>query len=189
MKTKRLAVVMALTAVMAPAAAFAHPGHSLSGLGAGLAHPFLGLDHLLAMVAVGVWAAQQPAGRAWQGPVLFVAMLGAGALIAIAGWRMPFAEPGVAASVILLGLMVAGASRVPASAGLAAIAAFAVMHGHAHGAEAVAPIGGYVAGFLAASALLHTGGYAAGRLLTPTRYGVAVAGLAIAAAGAALAVG
>lgn len=186
--TKRLAIA-AVATLAVPAAAFAHPGHGLIGLGAGLAHPFQGLDHLLAMVAVGIWAALQPAGRAWQGPALFLAMLVVGAGVGLSGLTLPLTEPGIAASVVLLGLLVIGTTWVPASASLALIGTFALLHGHAHGAEAVAPVAGYVSGFLAASALLHAGGYMAGRVLNQTRYGIATAGLSIAAAGAVLALG
>lgn len=192
MKINRKALVLAalaLAPILGPGAAIAHPGHELSGLGAGLIHPFLGLDHLLAMTAVGVWAALQPAHRAWQAPALFVAMAAAGAGIGLAGAGLPLVEPGIAASVVLMGLLIAGAARVPASASLALIGGFAVLHGQAHAAEAVAPLGGYVAGFLAASAALHAGGYVTGRMLSATRYGVSVAGFLITAAGAALALG
>lgn len=188
MKIVRLLALSA--AVMAvPGLASAHPDHQLTGFAGGLAHPFLGLDHLLAMVAVGLWAALQTARRAWRGPLLFVAMLAVGAVVGMAGIRVPFAEPGIAASVFLLGLLVAGSALVPASAALALIAAFAFLHGTAHGAEAVAPIAGYMAGFLVASGLLHIGGFLAGRALSTVRHGVAAAGLSIAAAGVALAVG
>lgn len=172
-----------------PGTAFAHPGHELTGLSAGLAHPFLGTDHLLAMLAVGVWAALQPANRAWYGPALFIVMLAGGAALGLAGIGLPFVEPGILASVMLLGFLVAGANLVPAPVSLAAIAAFAVLHGHAHGAEAVEPLAGYATGFIGASAILHLLGYAGGRQLAATRYGIAAAGLSIAAAGAVLAFG
>lgn len=183
-------VAIALTAVVAaPATVLAHPGHELTGLGAGIAHPLMGLDHFLAMLAVGVWAAMQPARIAWQGPAAFLAMLAVGAGLGLAGVGLPLVEPGVAASVILFGLLICGAAFVPASASLAMIGGFALLHGHAHGAEAVAPIGGYAAGFILASACLHLGGYAIGRRLTKLQYGIATAGALIAAAGTALALG
>lgn len=187
MKFARTMLLAGAAASLLPGAAFAHPGHELTGLSAGLAHPFLGTDHLLAMLAVGVWAALQPANRAWQGPALFITMLAAGAALGLAGISLPFVEPGILASVMLLGILVAGAKLVPAPASLALIAAFAVLHGHAHGAEAVEPLAGYAAGFIGASALLHLLGYVGGRQLAATRYGVAAAGLSIATAGAILA--
>lgn len=189
MKIIRRLSLAAIAAASLPATAMAHPGHDLNGLAAGLSHPLLGLDHLLAMVAVGVWAAMQPTRRAWQGPALFMAMLAAGAGLGLGGLALPMVEPGIAASVVLLGLLVVGSAWVPAAASLSLIGVFALLHGHAHGAEAVAPVAAYVGGFLVASAALHAGGYVGGRLLAVTRYGTAAAGLSIAAAGLAMALG
>ncbi|MEW5963599.1 MAG: HupE/UreJ family protein [Pseudomonadota bacterium] len=167
--------------------AFAHTGHATSGLAAGLAHPMAGLDHLLAMLAVGVWAAMQPTSRAWAGPAVFVAMLAAGAGLGLAGIAVPFVEPGILASVVLFGVMIVAARHLPADAGLAMIGGFALLHGHAHGTEAVGAVAGYMAGFMAASALLHMAGFALGRTAAMVRYGVPAAGLAFVAAGVALA--
>lgn len=189
MKTlKKLAMVAVSLGTLATPA-LAHTGPAVSGLGSGLAHPFMGLDHLLAMAAVGVWAALQPSGRAWHAPAVFLAMLAAGAFVGMAGIDVPFVEPGILASVMLFGLMIAAATVLPSSVGLATIAAFAVLHGHAHGTEAVGAVAGYMAGFMTASSALHLGGYAAGRQLQRVRFAAPVAGLAIAAAGAALLVG
>jgi urease accessory protein len=186
MKTLYRTATTALAVCVAAAPAAAHTGHVTSGLGAGLAHPFMGLDHLLAMVAVGLWAAMQPTGRAWRAPALFVAVLTAGAAVGMAGVEVPFVEPGILASVILFGLMIAGATLLPPAAAMTAIAAFAFLHGHAHGTEAVGSVAGYMTGFIAASAALHLGGYAAGSMLRQIRYALPAAGLVIAAAGAAM---
>ncbi|WP_193368697.1 HupE/UreJ family protein [Pelagibius marinus] len=169
--------------------ASAHTGGAVSGLTAGLAHPFLGLDHLLVMLAVGLWAAAQPAVRAWRGPALFLALLAVGGLTGLAGGALPFVEPGILASVVVLGAMVFAARRLPAGLGLAVLGGFALLHGQAHGAEAVGGLGGYFVGFLAASAGLHLGGFAAGQMLARWRYGLPAAGLGLGLAGLALVAG
>lgn len=168
-------------------AAFAHTGHATSGLAAGLAHPMAGLDHLLAMLAVGVWAAMQPSSRAWAGPAVFVVLLFAGAGLGLTGIALPLVEPGILASVVLFGVMIIAGRHIPAGAGLALIGSFALLHGHAHGTEAVGTVTGYMAGFMAASALLHAAGFALGRTVALVRYGVPATGLALMAAGVALA--
>lgn len=159
---------VALAALLGTGAALAHPGHGAAvSLAAGLAHPF-GIDHLLAMVAVGVWsAAALPAGRRWAGPLAFLAAMAAGAGLAMARVALPFVEAGVAASLLVFGAMLAFATRVPAGAGLALIAAAASLHGFAHGAElpAGASAAGYALGFLATTALLHGGGVGLGLVL------------------------
>ena len=189
MRTTKLLIALALAAGALAGPALAHTGHGSTGLHEGLAHPFAGLDHLLAMAAVGVWAALQPARKAWAGPAVFVAMLAAGALIGMADIDVPFVEPGIVASVVLFGALIASAPVVPVPAGLAMIGAFALLHGHAHGTEAAGAVAGYMAGFLASSAALHLSGYVAGSMLSRIRFAVPVAGLAIAAAGAVLAAG
>ncbi|WP_157272009.1 HupE/UreJ family protein [Azohydromonas aeria] len=158
----RAAAALALAG--AAGAASAHPGHAAS-LADGLAHPFLGLDHLLAMVAVGLWSARAlPAARRWQGPAAFLAAMLLAALAAPAGLALPGVEVAIAASVLLCGALVAGGARLGAGAGLALVAVTALLHGAAHGAEApVAGIGGFLAfalGFTASTAALHGAGLA-----------------------------
>lgn len=186
MKTTKLISATLVSLLVVTDAAFAHPGHGTSGIAAGLAHPMAGLDHLLAMVAVGVWAAMQPAARAWQAPVAFMTMLAAGAGLGLAGVQLPMVEPGIVASVILFGAMILAGRTLPASAGLVMVGAFALLHGHAHGTEAAGAIGPYMAGFLVASAALHAFGYVAGRSVATLRYGLPVTGVALMAAGALL---
>lgn len=171
--------------------ALAHGGASPGGFAGGALHPLGGLDHLLAMVAVGLWAAQL-GGRALLGvPLAFLAALAAGAGVAWAGVALPAVEPGILASLVVIGLLVACAVRMPAALGAGLVAVFALLHGHAHGAEM--PAAGapalYALGFLAATALLHLGGIAAGRLLPRGFYAVRAAGAAVAAAGGLLALG
>lgn len=182
---KKLVPAVLLAAAAVPA--FAHPGHDTTTLAAGLVHP-LGLDHLLAMVAVGLWSAAAFGGaRRLAGPALFMAALLAGAVAGAAGWGHALVEPAIAASVVVLGVMLAFARRLPAAAGLVLVAVAGSLHGLAHGAELPAAGGfaAYAAGFLAATALLHGVGLAAApRLLALPAVvwrtlsgGVALAGL------------
>jgi urease accessory protein len=145
--------------------AFAHPGHDVSGLAAGLMHPFTGLDHLLAMLAVGIWAAQlnskESGGRKlWLLPASFMTMLAAGAAIAMQWPSLTMVETGIAVSVLALGLLVSLSLQLPAMLTVAITALFGLLHGYAHGLElpeSAAPAA-YALGFLAATASLHCGG-------------------------------
>jgi urease accessory protein len=153
--------LLALLLAMAPALACAHPGHPDSGSWAGLLHPFHGLDHVLAAVAVGVWAAGLHGRASYAVPAAFVAAMAAGAGLALAGFSVPAMEPMIAVSVLALGALVACDARIPALAGLALIAAFAPFHGAAHVAGMPAAAGGaagFVLGLLIATALLHAAG-------------------------------
>ena len=142
----------------------AHTGHGTSGLYGGLLHPF-GLDHLLAMVAVGVWSVSAlPNQKAWWGPATFMLALVAGALLGVAGVHVPLLENLIAMSVVMFGAMlVASRMRLPGTLGLGLIAVAASFHGIAHGAET--PETGfamYALGFLLTTAVLHFGGVLAG---------------------------
>ena len=143
-------------------AAIAHPGHAghLPGALAGLMHPFLGLDHLLAMLAVGVWATQLGGRAQWLLPLSFVALLAAGGGLAIAGVGLPMVEGGIATSVLLLGILIALAVKMPTALAAAMVGVFALFHGHAHGSEmpAFSTPWQYAFGFMLASALLHGAG-------------------------------
>ncbi|NWF46956.1 HupE/UreJ family protein [Hydrogenophaga sp. D2P1] len=163
-------------------AAQAHTGHSTHSLMEGLVHPF-GLDHLLAMVAVGVWSVSAlPQGKAWQGPATFLLALVASAALGAAGVSLPFLEQGVALSVVLFGAMLVLARQpMPAAVGLGLVAAAASLHGLAHGAETPATgFAGYASGFLLTTAALHIGGVFAGlgiRRALNERSGWALGGL------------
>lgn len=162
--SKLLRGAAALGLALAAGTASAHTGHGTESLFQGLAHP-LGLDHLLAMVAVGVWSAAAFDGaRRWIAPLTFLAAMTAAALLAMAGLALPFVEHGIALSVAMFGAMLAFAKRVPAAPGLALVAAAAALHGVAHGAElpAGASMAGYALGFLATTAALHAGGVGLG---------------------------
>jgi len=175
-------------------AAQAHTGHGTSSLFEGLVHP-LGADHLLAMIAVGLWSATSlPAGKVWQGPATFMLALLAGAALGIAGLTMPMLDQLIALSVVLFGaLLVLGRLHMPAYIGLGLVAAAASLHGLAHGAEAPASgFATYAIGFLATTVLLHITGAAAGLgirryLARQSTWLLAAAGSLLGAAGVVLA--
>lgn len=155
---------LAVGLMAAAASASAHTGQGTLGFFAGLEHP-MGLDHLLAMVAVGVWsAAALPAGRKAWGPVAFIAALIGGAALGAQGFALPLVDSAIAMSVVLFGLMLVLARRLPAAAGLALIAVSASLHGLAHGAELPggASFAAYAAGFVLTTAALHTTGLSLG---------------------------
>ena len=132
-------------------------GSQGAGLMAGLTHPLVGLDHLLAMIAVGIWAGQLGGRAVWLIPLTFVSVMAAAATLASFGLLLPLMEPAIACSVLVLGLLIAGSVRVPTSLGVLLVGLFAVCHGYAHGLElsqAASPIL-YGAGFVLATALLH----------------------------------
>ncbi|MDP3814180.1 HupE/UreJ family protein [Pseudomonas sp.] len=161
--------LFAIALFLTPAAAFAHSGHDHSGLMAGLAHPLFGLDHLLAMLAVGLWAAQQSGAARWALPLSFVASMLLGGLLGFNGVQLPLVETGIAASVLAFGLLLAVAIRLPLALSLGLTALFALSHGLAHGLELpeLASPWGYATGFVVATAALHASGYALVRLLPP----------------------
>jgi len=171
-------------------AAQAHTGHGTHSLMEGLVHPF-GLDHLLAMVAVGVWSVSAlPQGKAWQGPATFLAALVLSAALGAAGVTLPYLEHGVSLSVVLFGAMLIAARRpVPVWLGLGLVAAASSLHGLAHGSETPETgFAGYAVGFLLTTAALHIGGVFAGlgiRRWLAERSGLALGGLgaALGAAG------
>jgi urease accessory protein len=159
-------VLATLLAFALPAAAFAHTGiaaHAHSPLGAGFLHPFLGADHLLTMVAVGLFAAMTGGRARWAYPASFLAAMVAGGLLGFEGAALPVVEPAILASVVVLGAAVAFALRPPLTLACGVIALFGLAHGYAHGLEAPA-LGGlaYAAGFVAATSLLHGAGLVLG---------------------------
>ena len=166
--------------------ASAHTGnHAASGFAGGLAHPFMGLDHLLAMIAIGLWAAQQGGRALWAIPATFVAAMGLGFVLAGSGLQLPNVEPAIAVSVLMLGLLVAMRQHAPLLAGMSIAAVFALFHGAAHGLEmpqAASPVL-YGLGFMLATACLHGVGLA-GNVIG--RHAMRLAGAAIAVTGLAL---
>jgi urease accessory protein len=190
-----LAVALGVLAVLAGASPA--DAHLLNAAGAGwsqgFAHPFSGLDHILAMVAVGIWAAQNGRPALWLLPVAFPLAMMAGGLLALAGVPVPGVETGIAASVAVLGLMIALAARPPLAVAVALVGLFALFHGHAHGTElpeAASPVL-YGLGFVVATGILHAIGLAIGYVIRQPlgARAVRVGGAAIALAGAGLFIG
>ncbi|MBA3937916.1 MAG: HupE/UreJ family protein [Planctomycetes bacterium] len=190
----RLATIALLTLAV-PAALVAHPGHGPADFAAGAMHPLQGLDHLLAMLAVGllgVRTALAPGGdrRAlWLIPGAFLMAMLAGGLIALAGVPLPGAEWGIALSVLVFGSILALARPARTAVACAVVAAFAVCHGHAHIAEMGAgDAGAYATGFLATTTVLHAAGLGLGMLVACSWSGASlrVAGGLIACASLAL---
>lgn len=149
--------------VLFPEAAWAHTGVGPAhGFAHGFTHPVLGWDHLLAMVAVGLWAAQRGDKAVWTLPATFVATMVLGGILGATAVGLPGVETGILASVLVLGALVAVAARFPLALSVAVVALFALFHGHAHGTEMPATVSGftYGIGFATATALLHAAGIA-----------------------------
>jgi urease accessory protein len=159
---RKVALTATLGLALAPIA-FAHTGHlgSHNGLAQGMLHPWTGLDHMLAMVTVGLWAALRRGRMMWGLPLAFMLGMTLGGVLGINAVALPGVENGIAASVLVLGLAVAvAAMRVPAIGALALVALSGMFHGHAHGAEMAAGAGAavYTIGMLASTASLHATG-------------------------------
>lgn len=163
---KKVVLVSALA--VSSSAVFAHSGHEhTSSFMSGFSHPLGGLDHLLAMVAVGLWAASLGGRALYAVPVAFVAMMLLGGGAAMAGLEVPFVEQGILLSVMVLGALVLGAKRLPVAVCAAIAGGFAVFHGVAHGMEM--PANGaaaqYALGFAVATTALHLVGVGFGQLM------------------------
>jgi len=200
MQTKLKNALVLIAASALPIWANAHIGHETGEVAhnyastflSGFMHPLTGLDHLAAMVAVGLWSALA-ARRAWPdllwAPLGFAAMLLGGALLGLQGVQLPAVEPMIAASLLVIGLLVLTRWRVPGIAAAALVGVFAVFHGLAHGYELAGDANALpvVVGMLAATVLLHAAGVAAGWALRHANVwvprlagaGVAVFGLAL----------
>jgi len=160
-----LALTAALGVSTVSTAAFAHPGHAeASGFAAGFAHPIGGLDHILAMVGVGLFAWMLKGRALWLVPVAFVGMMAIGGVLGVFQVPVPMVELGIALSIIVIGGLVALGKSIPVAAAMAIVGVFAIFHGHAHSTEMPAAMSGltYGMGFIAATALLHTIGIATG---------------------------
>ena len=185
MNSKFIRWCIALMSIAFCGIANAHPGHG-GGLVAGITHPLFGLDHLLAMVAVGVWAFQLGGRAKWLVPASFVALMAVAGGVGMAGIALPMVESGIATSVLILGLLIAFSVRVTPALGAFIVALFAIFHGHAHGAEM--PLLGsawqYGIGFVASTAALHGLGLALGKGLNKQSLWLRAGGVAVAASGA-----
>jgi urease accessory protein len=185
----RSAAAILFTIPILATPAFAHTGDGLTGgfLG-GFAHPLFGPDHVVAMVAVGLWGAFLGPPAIWLLPVVFPLVMAFGGALGILGVPIPGIEIGIAVSAIVLGLMVALAARPPLWIAAVLVGAFAIFHGHAHGAELPpgADAVAYSVGFVVATGFLHLCGIGIGLLARwpAGRIAVRAAGGAIALAGA-----
>ncbi|HRC36679.1 MAG: HupE/UreJ family protein [Rubrivivax sp.] len=161
----RPAALLMLALLAIPAWAHEQSGQA-AGFVTGLLHPVSGLDHVLAMVAVGLWGAQLGAPAIWLLPVTFPLVMAIGGFLGLLGVPLPGVEVGIAASAVLLGAMVATESRPPLALAAALVAFFAVFHGHAHGTELPPGQSGllYSFGFVVATGCLHAVGIALGLL-------------------------
>ncbi|MDB6065436.1 MAG: urease accessory protein [Pedosphaera sp.] len=185
----KLAAVAALFA-LTPMLAQAHhlPGQ-VSGFASGLSHPVLGLDHILVMLGVGLWAAQLGGRSLWLVPATFVSLMTVGGALGMMGVHVPMVETGILASVLVLGILIAAAARLPLAVSMGVVGLFAIFHGHAHGTEIPAAASGfsYAMGFVLATAGLHACGIGLGlaaQKQLPARLPVMrLAGAAIAVAG------
>lgn len=183
----KMAGAAGAASLMAAAPAFAHTGGILhaAGFAAGFTHPLSGLDHLLAMVAVGWWATQNQRRAVWILPLAFSIMLMTGLILGISGVRIPIVESGIAGSVLALGLLIAFTVRLPILTATIVTGCFALLHGLAHGIEMQAgtSAGMFGAGLMLATFALHIAGVLAGSATLSQRAG-RVVGAGIAAAGA-----
>lgn len=192
---KKLMTAAALTALAGPA--LGHTGQGgADGFLHGLMHPILGADHLLAMLAVGLWSGFVLPRRVWAGAATFLAAMAAGAGLSWAGVSVPGVEALILGSVVVFGLLVllarSGQGAGAARAALAAIAVFAACHGHAHATEATGAVAAYLGGFLIATAGLHLAGFGLARAVARGDAAAAVQralGAAIAASGVWMMVG
>jgi urease accessory protein len=191
------AASLALAAIAVPTVASAHPGHEgAPGFIHGFLHPLGGLDHILAMVAVGLFAARLGGRALWLVPASFVAAMAAAGFAGMAGFALPHVEAGIALSILVLGAAIALEMTMPVAAAMGLVAFFAVFHGYAHGAEMPETVSGlaYGGGFVVATAALHTLGIGLGLLIgrsseVVSRRILQVGGGAAAVAGAALLAG
>ncbi len=169
----------------------AHIGHGVAhGFTSGFGHPITGVDHILAMIAVGMFAAHLGGRALWLVPMSFVSMMAVGGALGVTGVNLPLVELGIAMSVIVLGALVALQTSMSTSIAMGLVGFFAVFHGHAHGAEMPASVSGltYAAGFMLATAVLHVAGIGMGLGLSQaasiySRRVIQAGGVAMAAAG------
>jgi len=147
--------------LLAASPAMAHTGvGAVSGFSVGFGHPIGGLDHVLAMVAVGILAAQMGGKSLWFVPASFVAMMIVGGLLGMGGVHVPFVELGIIGSVVVLGIVIAAGRQMPMGFAMALVGLMAIFHGHAHGTEMPVTASGleYGVGFVLATAMLHAVG-------------------------------
>lgn len=165
MRFKRCAVVVMLT--LAAGMASAHEGTGVAGgFASGFLHPILGWDHVIAMVAVGLWGAFLGKPAIWILPIVFPLVMAFAGALGVMGVPVPAVETGIAVSAVVLGVMIAIAAKPPIAIAAVIVGMFAIFHGHAHGTELpnAANALAYSLGFVIATGLLHVGGIAFGSL-------------------------
>ena len=187
----RQQLIIALCTLAVPLTATAHTfGTHGAGFLQGMLHPLNGLDHLLAMLAVGLWASQLGGRALWAVPSSFVGAMVLGGVLGMTGYALPFTETVIVLSVLTLGLMISFAVRVPTAVGMLLVGGFAMFHGHAHGMEMMQAASGvlYALGFVITTSALHVAGILAGigLLQIDSRHVVRGSGIAIAMTGLAL---
>ena len=187
MRLLRWGLRASLLLMLTPVPAAAHTGSLSGGFLGGFTHPLFGPDHVVAMVAVGLWGAFLGAPAMFVLPIVFPLVMAVGGVLGILGVSLPGAEIAIAASAIVLGLMVASAARPPLWIAATIVGAFAIFHGYAHGAELPAgtDAAAYSIGFVKATGLLHLTGISLGLTVRwpDGRVGVRGTGAAIACAG------
>jgi urease accessory protein len=190
MRPQHFAILIATSAALLgidALPALAHSGSSTGGFIGGFAHPLFGPDHVVAMVAVGLWGAFLGAPAIWLLPIVFPLVMALGGALGILGVTLPAVETGIAASAVVLGMMVALAAKPPLWVAAVLVGVFAIFHGHAHGTElpAGADAVAYSLGFVIATGLLHLAGIGFGLLARwpAGRLAVRAAGGAIALVG------
>lgn len=156
-----LTVLLLLIANGADAHTFGAAG---AGFAEGVGHPVGGLDHLLAMTAVGLWAGLKGGRAVWMVPLSFVVMMAVGGVVGMLGIPVPMVEPGIAGSVLVFGVLIAWSSRLPVGLGMAVVGLLAICHGHAHGTEMpqAASAIRYGLGFVLGTGVLHAVGVGLG---------------------------
>jgi urease accessory protein len=174
--TFRLQTFLPMTATFAfaPSIALAHTGHGdTSGFVHGLAHPVFGVDHVLVMVMIGIFAVQLAGRSVWAVPVAFLSAMALGGLLGLLGVATPIAEAGIIVSIVGLAAIIMFRVKMPVAAAVAMSGFFAIFHGHAHGTELPGDGSavGYAAGFLVSTALLHVAGLGFGLALQRGRQG------------------
>jgi urease accessory protein len=186
---RSLRLGLSVLAALAPTLAFAHIGvGSTHGFVHGFSHPIGGIDHILAMVAVGIFAANLGGRALWAVPLTFMGFMLAGGALGMFGMPLPFVEVGIALSIVVLGIAVAVKWDWPVAAAMAMVGLFAIFHGHAHGTEMPLDASGaaYALGFVAATGLLHLVGIGFAIGVTSRAYSqriVQAGGAAVAVAG------
>lgn len=174
--------------LLLPAVAMAHTGAGeTAGFIHGFSHPIGGVDHLLAMAAVGLWAAQIGGRALWIAPGTFIIVMILGGTLSFSGIPVPFIEEGILTSVLVLGILIAGAFKFPVTFSALIVGFFALFHGYAHGNEMPVAMGvtSYCIGFALATAMLHSVGIASGTFMQKINLGKVnrFAGIAIALSG------